>query len=240
MTVIRWRGAVSAVQELRGLLQRRPLQLLVLAGLLTAVAGACPALEVLRSRSGHLVASEGGRLDRRAPCGSSHRHPFAHCSRSAVGGLQLGLRGAALTRLCLVRTGGLGVFRTLLTLAVAYAVYWMARRLSGKFWVACVLATVTCSAFLFSLMPRPVFLSMMLVRGNAHADSGSRIAAAVRIFCTGCRWCFYVWANLPHSIYLWHLRSWAFHSECTCYSNWGRILASSRISRCHQDCPRAN
>jgi hypothetical protein len=46
--------------------------------------------------------------------------------------------------------------------AVAYAVYWMVRRLSGKFWVASILATVTCSAFLFSLMPRPVFVSMIL------------------------------------------------------------------------------
>jgi hypothetical protein len=57
---------------------------------------------------------------------------------------------------------GVGIFGTLLTLAVAYAVYWMVRRLSGKFWVASVVATVACSAFLFSLMPRPVFVSMIL------------------------------------------------------------------------------
>ena len=57
---------------------------------------------------------------------------------------------------------GVGMFGTLLTMAVAYAVYCMVRSLSGKFWVACILGTVTCSAFLFSLMPRPVFLSMIL------------------------------------------------------------------------------
>jgi hypothetical protein len=57
---------------------------------------------------------------------------------------------------------GAGVFGTLLTMAVAYAVYWMARRLSGSFWVGCVLGAVTCSAFLFNLMPRPVFFSMIL------------------------------------------------------------------------------
>lgn len=57
---------------------------------------------------------------------------------------------------------GVGIFGTLLTLAVAAAVYWMARRLSGSFWVACGLATVACSAFLFNLMPRPVFFSMVL------------------------------------------------------------------------------
>ena len=57
---------------------------------------------------------------------------------------------------------GAGVFGTLLTMAVAYAVYWMARRLSGSFWIGCVLGAVTCSAFLFNLMPRPVFFSMIL------------------------------------------------------------------------------
>ena len=56
---------------------------------------------------------------------------------------------------------GVGMFGTLLTVAVAYAVYWMVRSISGRFWVACILATVSCSAFLFSLMPRPVFLSMI-------------------------------------------------------------------------------
>ena len=57
---------------------------------------------------------------------------------------------------------GIGLFGTLLTLAVAYAVYWMVRRLSGAFWIAIILATISCSAFLFSLMPRPVFISMIL------------------------------------------------------------------------------
>jgi hypothetical protein len=57
---------------------------------------------------------------------------------------------------------GVGVYGTLLTLGVAYFIYWMTRRLSGRFWLACILAIVTCSAFLFNLMPRPVFLSMML------------------------------------------------------------------------------
>src|SRR5271166_395655 len=57
---------------------------------------------------------------------------------------------------------GIGVYGTLLTLGVAYSVYWSLRRLSGQFWLACVLAVVACSAFLFNLMPRPVFFSMML------------------------------------------------------------------------------
>ena len=57
---------------------------------------------------------------------------------------------------------GIGVYGTLLTLGVAYSIFWMVRRLSGQFWTACILAVVACSAFLFNLMPRPVFFSMML------------------------------------------------------------------------------
>jgi hypothetical protein len=57
---------------------------------------------------------------------------------------------------------GVGLYGTLLTLGVAWSIYAMLRRLSGRFWLACVLAVATCSAFLFNLMPRPVFFSMML------------------------------------------------------------------------------
>ena len=57
---------------------------------------------------------------------------------------------------------GVGGYGTLLTLGVAYSLYWALRRLSGRFWLACMLAVVACSAFLFNLMPRPVFFSMML------------------------------------------------------------------------------
>src|SRR3974390_2940755 len=57
---------------------------------------------------------------------------------------------------------GIGLYGTMLTLGVAYSVYWMLRRLSGRFWIALVLAAITCWSFLFNGMPRPVFLSMML------------------------------------------------------------------------------
>ena len=57
---------------------------------------------------------------------------------------------------------GVGVFGTLLTVAVAFGVYWMARRLSGRFWISWLLAAVTCSAFLFDMMPGPGFLSIVL------------------------------------------------------------------------------
>ena len=57
---------------------------------------------------------------------------------------------------------GIGLYGTLLTVGVAYSVYWMLRRLSGRFWSALVLAAITCWSFLFNGMPRPVFFSIML------------------------------------------------------------------------------
>ncbi len=57
---------------------------------------------------------------------------------------------------------GISVYGLLLTVAVAYSIFWMTRRLSGTFWKACILATLTCAAFLFRVFPRPVFFSMTL------------------------------------------------------------------------------
>ena len=57
---------------------------------------------------------------------------------------------------------GIGIFGMVLTVAVAFSTYWMVRRLSGRFWLACILAAITCAAFLFDGSPRPVFLSYIL------------------------------------------------------------------------------
>ena len=57
---------------------------------------------------------------------------------------------------------GIGLYGTLLTIAVAYSVYWMLRRLSGHFWLACIGTGAVCSAFLFNGMPRPFFFSIVL------------------------------------------------------------------------------
>jgi hypothetical protein len=57
---------------------------------------------------------------------------------------------------------GIGIYGTLLTLMVAYSVYWMLHRLSGQFWLACIGAGIVCSAFLFNGMPRPFFFSITL------------------------------------------------------------------------------
>ena len=57
---------------------------------------------------------------------------------------------------------GFAMFGVLLTVAVAFLLFWMLHRLSGQFWVAWILALVGSFAFLFSLMPRPVFVTMIL------------------------------------------------------------------------------
>jgi hypothetical protein len=58
---------------------------------------------------------------------------------------------------------GIGLYGSLLTLAVAFSVFWMLRRLSGNFWLALFLAVAGCYAFLFLMMPRPVFFSIALL-----------------------------------------------------------------------------
>ncbi len=57
---------------------------------------------------------------------------------------------------------GMGMFGVLLTLAVAYCIFWMLRRLAGRFWPAFGLTAIVCSAFLFDMMPRPGFFSIIL------------------------------------------------------------------------------
>jgi hypothetical protein len=57
---------------------------------------------------------------------------------------------------------GIGIYGTLLTIGVACSVYWMLRRLSRQFWIALLMAAITCWSFLFNGMPRPVFFTMML------------------------------------------------------------------------------
>lgn len=57
---------------------------------------------------------------------------------------------------------GVAMFGVALTVLVAFSLYWMLDRLSGQVWLACILAALTCSAFLFNGMPRPMFISEIL------------------------------------------------------------------------------
>lgn len=55
---------------------------------------------------------------------------------------------------------GFGVFGIVLTVMVAAVLFWVLLELSGRFWIAWLLTSAACYAFLFGLMPRPVFFSM--------------------------------------------------------------------------------
>jgi hypothetical protein len=57
---------------------------------------------------------------------------------------------------------GMGAFGTLLTIAVALAIFRMLYRISGRFWAAWALSVVVYAAFLFNIAPRPVFFSVIL------------------------------------------------------------------------------
>jgi len=153
---------MNVVQELRGLLDRRPIQMLVLAGLMTAVAARALYLKFCvldldiwwHLKTGdwiveHHAVPHTGILSRTAAA-----RPWVAYSWGYEVLLSRAYRWFGLV--------GIGAYGVLLTLAVAYSIFWMARRLSGRFWWSCGLATVTCSAFLFNLMPRPVFFSMTL------------------------------------------------------------------------------
>jgi hypothetical protein len=56
---------------------------------------------------------------------------------------------------------GFAMFGVLLTVAVSFVLFWMLHRLSGSFWLAWILAFIGSFAYLFSLMPRPVFCTMI-------------------------------------------------------------------------------
>ena len=56
---------------------------------------------------------------------------------------------------------GMGLFGTLLTTAVAIAVFVMLYRISRRFWSAWALSIVVYAAFLFNIAPRPVFFSVI-------------------------------------------------------------------------------
>ena len=153
---------MSAADELRGLLRLRPLRLISLGGLLAALAWVCCSLKLCvldpdiwwHLKVGdwivqHHAVPHDGILSRTA----ADRPWVAYSWGFEV------LISRAYAWFGLV---GLGIFGVLLTLLVGYAVYWMLRRISGRFWLACGLATITCYAFLFNVMPRPVFLSIIL------------------------------------------------------------------------------
>lgn len=151
---------MSAAQEMRGLLRLRPLQLGALAALMSAVGAISLELKFAvldpdtwwHLKVGdwiveHATIPHTGILSRTA----ANRAWVAYSWSYEI------LLSRVYAWFGLV---GIGVFGTLLTLMVAFSVYWMARRLSGQFWTALVLTAAASSGFLFNGMPRPFFFSI--------------------------------------------------------------------------------
>lgn len=58
---------------------------------------------------------------------------------------------------------GIALNGLILTMFVLIATFWSMYRLSRNFWASIVLTGIGCYSFVFALMPRPVFFSMMLL-----------------------------------------------------------------------------
>ena len=91
---------------------------------------------------------------------------------------------------------GVALFGTALTLLVVFSIFWMAQRLSGKFWLACVLTILTCYSFLLlRIVPRPVFFSIALfcvvLERLLEAQRSGRVQTLYWLPVV-----FLVWANL--------------------------------------------
>jgi len=153
---------MTAVEKVRGLFESRLLRLPVLAVLLTIIAGPSllPRYSVVDNdiwwhlKVGewiveHFAVPRTGILSRTAADQPWMAYSWVYEVLLSLFHSRFGL-------------AGISVYGLLLTLAAAYSIFWMTRRLSGSFWRASLLATACCSAFLFNVFPRPVFFSMVL------------------------------------------------------------------------------
>jgi hypothetical protein len=153
---------MTALQELRELSRLSLLRVFALAGLLAAAGGRCMQLKYCvldldiwwHLKVGDWILQHRGFPHTGIFSRTAADRPWVAYSWAYEVLLSLAYKFFGLV--------GIGLFGVLLTVAVAYAVYWMLRRLSGRFWIAWLLAGIACSAFLFTLMPRPVFFSMIL------------------------------------------------------------------------------
>ena len=113
---------------------------------------------------------------------------------------------------------GFAMFGILLTMAVTFALFWMLHRLSGRFWVAWILALVGSFAYLFSLMPRPVFVTMILFTIVLTFLLEAQRTGRMQLL-----WwlplVFVLWANI-HIQFIYGLFAWDSSWGSTCFSGW--------------------
>jgi len=90
---------------------------------------------------------------------------------------------------------GIGIFGVVLTIGVAFSIFWMLRRLSSRFWLPYILTGIVCSAFLFNGMPRPVYFSQILYCVTLTLIFEAQRAGRIKLL----YWLpivFLLWANL--------------------------------------------
>jgi hypothetical protein len=153
---------MSALQQVRGVLQKRFVKLFALTALLIWVANVCLDLKYSvhdpdiwwHLRVGDWILENHGVPHIGILSRTAANTPWVAYSWGYEVLLSLAYRCFGLL--------GVGFFGTALTLAVAVMVFWMLHRLSGRFWVSCGLSVAACYPVLFTLMPRPVFFTMIL------------------------------------------------------------------------------
>ena len=153
---------MSALQELRGLLRLRALQLLALSSLVILLAASAFSTRLTVRDPDiwwHLKAGDWIVQHHAVPYVGIFSRTAATRPWAAYSWGYEVLLSRAYAWFGLV---GFALFGILLTVAVAFILFWMLYRLSGRFWVAWFLALIGSLAFLFSLMPRPVFGTMIL------------------------------------------------------------------------------
>jgi hypothetical protein len=91
---------------------------------------------------------------------------------------------------------GMALFGTALTLLVAFTIFWMTERLSGRFWLALALAAAGCeSILLLRIVPRPAFFSIALFcLVLTRLFQAQRERSVQRLYCLPL--VFLLWANL--------------------------------------------
>jgi hypothetical protein len=186
---------MSALQELRGLLKLRGLQLLALCSLLILLASL-----TFRARLAVRDPDIWWHLETGNWILQHHAVPYVGIfSRTAAthpwiaySWLYEVLMSCAYSWFGLV---GFAMYGILLTLAVAFVLFWMLHRISRDFWLAWILALLGNFAFLFSLMPRPVFVTMILFMVTLTFLLESQRTGSMRLL-----WwlplIFVLWANI--------------------------------------------
>ena len=91
---------------------------------------------------------------------------------------------------------GIAIYGSALTVMVVFCAFWMTRRLSRRFWPACLLTVACCYSFLLlRIVPRPVFFSIALFCIELTLLLEAQRTGRVR----GLYWLpviFFLWANL--------------------------------------------